>query len=173
MRATNTGPLVMSAEAEARFWSHVDKDGPQKSGPYYEGIGNCWTWRGVPTSVYNSMKVNGVIRKAHHIPFLLSGGVFSHGTMGCHHCDTPSCVRPSHVYAGTMAENVRDSVKRHPKMTDLDYVEAYPDVARRFRHGYEAVGPIAKLAGLSEGTVNRVRIAVDALRTTQPQEAAV
>jgi len=36
--------------------------------------------------------------------------------IACHHCDNRPCVRPSHIYAGTMKTNARDMVlrDRHP-----------------------------------------------------------
>lgn len=30
----------------------------------------------------------------------------------CHHCDTPACFRPSHLYQGTHSDNAADKVKR-------------------------------------------------------------
>jgi hypothetical protein len=43
-----------------------------------------------------------------------------HGTyprLACHHCDTPACCRPSHIYDGTPLSNMRDMIERGRKVS--------------------------------------------------------
>ena len=47
---------------------------------------------------------------AHRASHLLFIGPIPDGLVVCHRCNTPQCVRPEHLYAGTLAENHRDSV---------------------------------------------------------------
>lgn len=34
------------------------------------------------------------------------------GLCALHHCDTPPCYEPEHLYEGTMADNMRDKMRR-------------------------------------------------------------
>lgn len=79
-----------------RFWSKVSRGEM------------CWTWLGA-TDVhgYGKVKFLDRTRLAHRVSWLLT-----HGDPGrsyvCHHCDTPSCVRPDHLFVGEQLANIRD-----------------------------------------------------------------
>jgi hypothetical protein len=47
---------------------------------------------------------------------LASGEKCPPGQQGCHRCDNPACVRPSHIYFGTRQDNTDDAWARdrHP-----------------------------------------------------------
>ncbi len=87
---------------EERFWSKVDKSG------------ECWIWTGATrTSGYGAFAVPpGRVRDAHRMSFELSGGEIPAGAFVCHHCDTPRCVRPGHLFIGTPADNTHDMVSK-------------------------------------------------------------
>lgn len=92
------------------FWSKVDKApglGPQ---------GTCWHWLGAKTpDAYGQLYFRGKTHRAHRLSWELTFGPLprdtargSHGTLVCHHCDNPICVRPEHLFLGNNAASVAD-----------------------------------------------------------------
>lgn len=90
-----------------RFWKYVDKSETKTS---------CWLWTG---SKYEKgygrfyyLRTKPI--KAHRFSYMLENPEqeLSSEDFICHHCDTPSCVRPSHLYAGDAFTNVLDMVDR-------------------------------------------------------------
>lgn len=139
-----------------RFWSKVDKDG---SVPMDRpDLGPCWVWTGAAKSHggYGEFWVNAVRGKvsAHTYSLELSTGEPPGMRDGCHHCDNPPCVRPSHLFYGTRAENMRDAaikgrLGRHSAiLTSEEVVE--------IREAYAANGwslPLAERYGISQSAV--------------------
>jgi hypothetical protein len=49
---------------------------------------------------------------AHRIAWELTNGPIPAGLFVCHHCDTPGCVRPDHLFLGTAQENMQDASRK-------------------------------------------------------------
>lgn len=73
----------------------------------------CWLWAGCQTGGgYGKVKVAQRTGLAHRHAYALMVGPISEGKIICHRCDTPLCVNPAHLYAGTDLDNSRDKMAR-------------------------------------------------------------
>ena len=100
------GVPTMSAVAQARFWSKVDRRGRLE----------CWNWKagtnGFGYGVFG-YKVAGrrVQWYAHRISASLFGITTAERCI-LHSCDNPRCVNPEHLRSGTSTDNDADRVLR-------------------------------------------------------------
>ena len=80
-----------------RFWEKVEKR---------EG---CWEWQAaLHVKGYGRFYFRGRVVLAHRASWVLAHGDVPGGLHVLHHCDNPRCVRPSHLWLGTNADNMRD-----------------------------------------------------------------
>jgi hypothetical protein len=94
--------LELSEPLETRFWAKVEKtDG-------------CWLW----VASTNKRGYGQISRPAegpalaHRVSWELHFGPIPADLFVCHHCDTPPCVRPAHLFLGTNEDNVRDMLAK-------------------------------------------------------------
>lgn len=84
-----------------KFWRFVDK------------TETCWLWAGNKTQTgYGRIGINYKGILAHRLSWELAHGPIPKGLVVCHRCDTPLCVRPDHLFLGTLSENHRDMVAK-------------------------------------------------------------
>lgn len=90
----------------------------------------CWLWdRAVSRGGYARMRFRGRLTGAHRVAYVVFVGDLG-DLDACHKCDTPSCVNPNHIYAGTHTDNMRDKVTRgraNVRRGDLHPSRLYPE----------------------------------------------
>ena len=99
--------MPKNADFVTRFWEKVDVRSPDE----------CWPWLGAKKGnhEYGILSVPNNNRKqvyAHRVSAMIHFGMFSIKAMVCHHCDTPACVNPNHLYIGDVRSNARDMSSR-------------------------------------------------------------
>lgn len=96
LTATASDLLVLEARFKAGFSIPVDAD-------------SCWLWNG-PLSPrgYGKFFFKKRHFRASRIAYFLANGAMPDDMMVCHHCDTPRCVRASHLFLGTHQDNHSD-----------------------------------------------------------------
>ncbi len=89
--------MNFAEEFAARFWTKVQK------------TSECWLWIGAPSSGgYGQIGNRNKRLMAHRVSWEIHFGAISDGMHVLHHCDTPCCVRPDHLFLGTQADNMAD-----------------------------------------------------------------
>lgn len=67
----------------------------------------CWLWSGAAKpGGYGNFYLDGGYESAHRASMILHGR--DPGEYTCHKCDTPLCVNPDHLFAGTAQDNHDD-----------------------------------------------------------------
>lgn len=99
------GPYASRRPIAERFWERVDKSDE----------GGCWLWTGTKDRHgYGRLTVadDHATTKAHRVAWELTHGAVPAGLSVLHKCDTPACVRPSHLFVGTQTDNMKDAAQK-------------------------------------------------------------
>jgi len=142
---------------EERFWSKVDKSA---------GPDSCWLWtRSCATNNgYGRFWIGDKHMIASRFVYELVHGPIPAGMEVCHHCDTPACVNPKHLFLGTHLDNMRDASAKHRIKyaygTDHPCSKLTNVQARHIRQEHAETGApyhvLAKRYRVSETTIGRV-----------------
>jgi hypothetical protein len=76
----------------------------------------CWIWLGAWFPEGYGMLMRRAISSnpitAHRLVYTVLVGEIPESLSVLHYCDVPPCVRPTHLYVGTQADNMRDRAMR-------------------------------------------------------------
>lgn len=96
-----TGPHSPNCTVERRFWAKIHQSG------------RCWIWQGSNNGRYGEVRLaKGRKVYAHRLSYEMVWGPVPDGLVVAHRCDNPLCVKPSHLFAATQAENVHDMIAK-------------------------------------------------------------
>jgi len=125
----------------------------------------CWEWQGAKTPRgYGRMFVTGVRqRQPHRLSWEEANGPIPDGMNVCHKCDNPACIRPSHLFLGTHADNAADRERKgrgnQPKGERVAGAKLNPEKVREIRAllPHQKDTEIAKRYGVSGATIWWIR----------------
>lgn len=142
---------------EDRFWAKVDRNGPE-----YRELGSCWVWTaGLDGKGYGAFRDSrGRQVLAHRKAWELIVGVQPSGNL-LHRCDTPTCIRPDHMFVGDQAANVADAVAKGRNARNEQHGSAkltwksVTAIRARYASG-ESQSKIASDFGVTQVTVSNI-----------------
>lgn len=137
-----------------------------------ETLGPCQEWTGsrLPKG-YGRTKDR---RYAHRVAFEDAYGPIAPGLLVLHRCDNPPCVRPSHLFLGTAADNTADMMAKgrngtrarperiargelcHTAKLTVEDVRTIRTVYSPGRHSATNSARLAGVYGVDKGTICRL-----------------
>ena len=80
--------------------------------PKIDFSGDCWIWQGPVNKKGYGWTWNGKSAHAHREMYHIFNGPIPDGLFVLHHCDTPGCVNPKHLFLGTAKDNIQDCIRK-------------------------------------------------------------
>lgn len=123
---------IIFGDDERRFWSYVDRDGPQPFSwtlAFERGIlSPCWLWTGqLDKDGYGKMKLKGKTIRVHWYSLELAGIERIPELMPDHLCQMRACQNPEHIEQVTNQENQRRGRAATGRMCARGRHEMIPD----------------------------------------------
>lgn len=118
----------------------------------------CWMWERVTDADgYGKVKISGRHMAAHRASFLAHGGELGLGDFVLHSCDTPWCVNPDHLRAGTIFDNARDAARKGRLVHNAKLTREDAELIRQLLASGDSPRMVCKKTGRHITTVKKIR----------------
>jgi hypothetical protein len=101
---------------------------------------------------YGAFQIQAKAEMAHRVAFYIAEGRWP-DPCALHHCDTPLCVRRTHLFEGTKADNTADMVGKRRSTPRILTDEKVAEMVERKARG-ETQTAIAEALGVSQALVS-------------------
>lgn len=130
-----------------RFWGNVLKN---------TNPDGCWLWTSsVDAKGYGRVTVGQVRIPAHRFSWELHYGAIPPRLWVLHHCDTPNCVRPDHLFLGDSDANVADMVSKGRNKHKLT-PDNVKEIRRLYATGQYRQIDLGKMFGVKQPCIKSV-----------------
>lgn len=121
----------------------------------------CWIWIGsaVPRG-YGTINVTRTKKKyAHRLSWELHCGSIAEDLHVCHHCDTPSCINPEHLFLGSRKDNMSDCLAkgRFPAGSRHGIAKLVEADIQKIRDDAREQADIADEYGVSAASISNIK----------------
>ena len=135
------------------FWSRVAK------------TSGCWEYRGPREDcdnpdTYPLFRYEGEYWTVSRLVWVLTFGEIREGLFVCHKCDNPRCVRPDHLFLGTIDDNNKDKARKGRarsgaeklrRLTDEQIEQAFTEYLK----GGVSMSSLAQKYGISQSKLTK------------------
>lgn len=132
----------------ARFWSHVDVQGPDE----------CWPWTRCLSGGYGRFSVGGRRGRSaisSRVAYEIEHGPLAVDALVRHTCDNPPCCNPAHLLPGTHAQNMTDMAVRERSSKRKLTARQIRDIRRHRAAGARVIDLAAKY-GVTPSNVSQI-----------------
>ncbi len=124
----------------------------------------CWLWMSfLDRQGYGHFSMNGKSQKASRVSWELHRSKPPRNLHVCHHCDTPACVNPDHLFLGTQRDNKQDGFKKGRYQGGGLRGEDHPDhkltrqQVAEIRSSNLSQYKLAKIYGVDQSNISRIK----------------
>lgn len=148
---------------EQRFWAKVRKT---ESYWLWTGKHNEWGYGKFQVSENKRVKY----WSAHRYAYELLKGKEPGKLLVCHHCDTPPCVNPDHLFLGTVKDNTHDAMRKgrldHRLLSAKLDESQVAQIKTLISEGRQSQETIGALYGVDQTTISRIKLEKRRIRLT-------
>lgn len=123
----------------------------------------CLIWMGhITEKLYGTINIKGKTWRAHRLAWTITYGKIPDGLCVLHHCDTPSCIEPRHLFLGNNADNALDSAKKGRRLKGEKSPQAklsefqVRQILTRYAAGGIYQKELGKAYGITQATVQLI-----------------